>query len=1151
MKFDRLRIVGFKTFVDPTELVIEHGLTGVVGPNGCGKSNLVEALRWVMGETSHKSMRASGMDDVIFSGSGQRPARNHAEVLIRVDNASRTAPASFNDADTLEISRRIEREQGSTYRINGREVRARDVQLLFADAASGARSPSMVRQGQISELIAAKPQARRRILEDAAGVAGLHARRHDAELKLKAAEDNLARVVDVLTHIDGQIDGLKRQVRQAERYRAIAAELRQAEALAHHISWHAAKAAVAAAQRQLDLDTRAVAEATAAQGQAERERAVAQHAIEPLRQEETQASEALQRLKIAREALEGEEKRAQNRIQEVERRLVEIRRDEERAQRLAEDATSSLARLHTEQAAVASEAVDSSIEDDTRLKLSEADARVTESEQVVQTLQMQLAEASAARSAAERAVAEATQRLHRLTTQNAEILKQKAQLEASRGQGADIASLKSALDTATGNLTTAEAYAASVEKRLRAARDHELKLRPQLQEADRDVQRLDTEARTIRKMVDIGTAGRWPRAVDAITVRKGYETALGAALGDDLEASTSSEAPAHWAGANGDGDPVLPEGVQPLAELVKAPAQLLRRLQQVGVVARADGKRTAALLKPGQRLVSREGDIWRWDGFVAAADAPSPAARRLAEKNRLGEIESAAAEAATRREAIRQSVDQSLNAIKATTQEEYEARESARALRKSLDAARETLQLAERRAVEFESRLRAVDDAVARLGDEIVESQKAKAAADDTLAVAADPGDLPQRATEARAISAERRAVAAEMRARLEGLIRDRDLRQRRLQGLQSDIAAWADRKTQAETQTREIDSRLAETAKEREALDGVPAELMARRRTLGVDIEQAEAARKLAADRKAEGETALAVFDRAARETLAALASAREARARSEAQLEAAGERLGTLARDIEESAGVSPEELTRTLGLTQGGDSAPDPVKNDIRLLELRRERDRIGPVNLRADEELSEVEGNKSNLTKEHDELTEAIRRLRRGIESLNAEGRNRLLAAFEVVNAHFSSLFTRLFGGGTAELQLIESEDPLEAGLEILAHPPGKKPQVLTLLSGGEQALTATALIFAVFLTNPSPVCVLDEVDAPLDDANVDRLCDLLGDMAKETDTRFIVITHNPISMARMDRLFGVTMAERGVSQLVSVDLASAERLAEAV
>ncbi|WOJ88278.1 AAA family ATPase [Methylocapsa polymorpha] len=348
MKFTKLRLTGFKTFVEPTDFLIEPGLTGVVGPNGCGKSNLVEAMRWVMGENSSKSMRASGMDDVIFSGGGNRPARNMAEVGLVLDNAERTAPAAFNDSEILEVTRRIERESGSTYRINGREVRARDVQLLFADASSGSRSPAMVRQGQIGEMISAKPQERRRILEEAAGVAGLHSRRHEAEMRLKAAEDNLLRLDDILQQIDVQAKSLERQARQASRYRNLAGEIRRAEALLAMINHAEATSALASAERKFESDTRDVAERTRLQAEAARLQGIAAHDLPGLRDSEAAAGGALQKLILARETLDGEERRAKARIAELERRIAQMTSDLARETALIEDAADVLARLDAE-----------------------------------------------------------------------------------------------------------------------------------------------------------------------------------------------------------------------------------------------------------------------------------------------------------------------------------------------------------------------------------------------------------------------------------------------------------------------------------------------------------------------------------------------------------------------------------------------------------------------------------------------------------------------------------------------------------------------------------------------------------------------------------------------------------------------------------
>src|SRR5512139_3598454 len=345
MKLTRLRLLGFKSFVEPTDFLIEPGLTGVVGPNGCGKSNLVEALRWVMGESSHKSMRASSMDDVIFSGSNSRPARNNAEVAIAIDNSSRSAPAAFNDQDSLEIARRIERDSGSNYRINGREVRARDVQILFADASTGARSPALVHQGRIGEIIQAKPEQRRRVLEEAAGISGLHARRHEAELRLRAAEQNLSRLEDVIGQLAGQIDGLKRQARQAIRYRNVSAEVRKVEATLYYLRWTTANSEVSEAEHAKDLCVREVAERTGAQAEASKRQALVAAQLPNLREAEARAGAALHRLNVARQDLDREEQRAKDRIAELDLRLTQFAADGERERRLAADAEAALARL--------------------------------------------------------------------------------------------------------------------------------------------------------------------------------------------------------------------------------------------------------------------------------------------------------------------------------------------------------------------------------------------------------------------------------------------------------------------------------------------------------------------------------------------------------------------------------------------------------------------------------------------------------------------------------------------------------------------------------------------------------------------------------------------------------------------------------------
>jgi chromosome segregation protein len=437
--------------------------------------------------------------------------------------------------------------------------------------------------------------------------------------------------------------------------------------------------------------------------------------------------------------------------------------------------------------------------------------------------------------------------------------------------------------------------------------------------------------------------------------------------------------------------------------------------------------------------------------------------------------------------------------------------------------------------------------------DRIVETRdeatRAFATAEVALSQAPDLSALEKAILGLSAQVAAERAAAAEARAAQEGLRRETEMRQRRLAAIVAERENWRSRAENADHQIAALSERRAEASAEFDRLSDAPDEIDARRRTLMSQLSEVETLRKAAADRLQEAENRQAELDREATAAIQALAGAREARARAEERLTAADERRRDAEARIQETLATPPHLVIQQTGLASG-DPLPDADDIERRLEKLRIERERLGAVNLRAEEEQKELSERLETIVSEREDIIEAIRKLRQAIQSLNREGRERLLEAFDAVNGHFQKLFTSLFGGGTAELQLVESEDPLEAGLEILARPPGKKPQTMTLLSGGEQALTAMALIFAVFLTNPAPICVLDEVDAPLDDHNVERFCNLMDEMSKSTETRFVVITHNPITMARMDRLFGVTMAEQGVSQLVSVDLQTAEQMREA-
>jgi chromosome segregation protein len=1148
VQFSKLRLSGFKSFVDPTEMVIHPGMTGIVGPNGCGKSNLLEALRWVMGETSAKLIRGSEMDDVIFAGTSTRPSRNLAEVSLVLDNSQRLAPVAFNDHAELEISRRIEREAGSAYRINGKDVRARDVHLLFADASVGARSPALVGQGRIGAIINSKPRDRRAILEEAAGIAGLHSRRHEAELRLKAAEGNLVRVDDVMGQLTNQLNALKRQSRQATRYRNVQGQIRKGEAVVLHLKWLDAEAALQAARADLTAAQAAVAAATEFAAHATNQENAVADQINPLREAEAETAQALHRLVVERDSLALEEKRAREALARLAAAIETIVRDGVREETLLTDARAALERLSIEREDLVSAEADSGLDAET------AEAAVVTAAEQLQAREAELDKANrdlaaveARRHSLERELRDLIARLDRLTQARGQLDQDAQRIADERARAVALADLTEKVEVAYAALEAAEEAVADAEAARAQAHAMESESRESLRLAEAAAGKIAAEEKALASLLAADAGSLWPPVVDALAVEKGFETALGAALGDDLSVPADEAAPVHWATLpDYDQTPALPAGVAPLSDYVLAPAALSRRLAQIGVVDKADGKALHASLSPGQILVSREGDVWRWDGFTAAAEAPTAAAIRLAQRNRLKELaaerqtlEAVAAEARFGFEAAR-------NAAQTAQATEAETRRRVREANDGLNRAREEEARAGREAAAREARANALAESAERIARDIAEVTGARDK------VQAAQAELPARLQleEARAHLLREvealRAAQSQARAARDGLKREVEARRKRLADVTAELQAWSRRAESAERQMSQLVERRTIAEEEREELAGRPEELRDAADALAERIDAAELARRAAADALAQAERGLTDSRRNARAAESEAGSRREARVRAEAGVEQAQIRRGELAERVLEELDCKPDEILAQAELEEG---APLPVLAELeaRLDRLRRERDGIGPVNLRAEQESEEIEGTIGSMTAEREDLVAAIAKLRASIGSLNREGRERLLAAFEQVNQHFTSLFTRLFGGGRAYLALTESEDPLEAGLEIFASPPGKKMQVLSLLSGGEQALTALSLIFAVFMVNPSPICVLDEVDAPLDDANVVRFCDLVDEVAKETGTRFLVVTHHGLTMQRMDRLFGVTMSEPGVSQLVSVDLSRAPEL----
>ena len=859
MQFKKIKILGFKSFVDPTEIVIESGLTGIVGPNGCGKSNVVESLRWCMGETSAKSMRGSGMEDVIFSGTADRPARNNAEVTIFLDNEERKAPSEFNDQTEIQIKRKIEVEKGSDYKINGRDVRARDVQRLFADLSTGAHSPSLISQGRVGALINAKPIDRRSVLEEAAGISGLHSRRHEAELKLKGAETNLQRVKDLMKQLTNQINSLKKQAEQAETYRSISSEINKLEGIVLFLKWSTLKDSFEKSDENLKDSETQIQKYTLQVTQATSEQLRANEKIKPLREKEIEAAAKLNRINLERDTLDQEEERIKDEKRNLENSIQQIISDSEREQFQLEDATKDLATLNS------------------RRDLDNEDKTTEISNEIIDQLKSE----------------------------------------------------KDSLEDKISNL------------------DQEIEQYNQIKNSRRN---------------------EWQNT-----------------------------------------------------------------------------------LINSENLKSRSSTLKDVEGYDNPANWTEIFSKRFYDD--YNEINQKVIEANKTSENAKINYDKANNDAK--------------------NAATLSLQLRE------ELRQKDVEQ---KQSDWMYEFQRLN----------------------------------------------------KTINSSQDQINKLSERKIKSEAELEKISSR--------------PEEIAQRRGQLIETKGFAETERQFASDRLAEADNELKKIEENLRKAQNDLANIRESKGRTEATKELAESRLKELEIESQDKFNSLPINLINTLSINEDLDTMrKNQERTEIRLDRLKQQRETLGAVNLRADLETKEIDDELEKMTTEKDDLENAIKKMRVSIEDLNKEGRTRLLKAFDSVNSHFKDVFVKLFNGGKAHLELVDADDPLEAGLEMMVSPPGKKLQSMSLLSGGEQALTALSLIFAVFLTNPSPICVLDEVDAPLDDANVDRFCGLLDSITEKTNTKFLIITHHALTMSRMDRLFGVTMAERGVSQIVSVDLKKAEEI----
>ena len=927
MDFSKLRLSSFKSFVEPIEIDIKDGLTGVVGPNGCGKSNLVEAIRWVMGEASYKSMRASNMEGVIFQGTQNRPSRNSAEVSLVLNNKDRDAPLICNDAETIEVTRRIEREAGSVYKLNGNDIRARDIQMLFADASTGARSPSLVRQGQIQELIDQKPNERRRILEDAAGISGLHVRRHEAELRIKSAELNIDRLDDILKELSSQIRSLNKQSREAKRYKNLSQKIRESEILLlakNYITFEMVCRENEGKLNSLNVEYQNIVRDISTK---KTEELNAQNTLPNLKENANSSSAELQRLIIQMERFDNDKEQFERRKQDLEDLIMTTNQQLIREEQILEDINYS----------TFDNSKNNNDEDELKIKINKKEKLIFN-------------------------------------------------IEKDINQLTELYADKNALESLIGD--------------------------------------------------SIETSNS---LIEGLEVTPGYEKALDALLGDELYYSLDSANDIYWKKNSIKGKvQSLPKDTQSLSDFVNGSDILNQRLSQTALVSKEKGDILFSELSYGQRMVTKEGDLWRWDGLVVSAGAPGSAAERLGHRNHLIEI-----------------YDSIKNFEKNNGNMEH-LRDQLKIEHKNLSDLKlnfEKYQLDKKNISEIEKRSDLAKDQISILKERIKKFEE-------------ENNDLDQKPE-------------------------DVELRKNELN---EKISSAKKNSNEDNDNLANIENRLRDLVNEIRTLSD--------------------------------------------KESLL-----REKKGRIEVTLETNKIRLSELT-DL-----IKKEHREISVFMDEISVSLNDLNENEIQISidKLKIERDQLGGVNLKAEDEAKEIKERIDDIKIERNDLVEAIKKLKVGINDLNKEGRERMQRAFFEVNEEFQNVFKKFFGGGNAELKFIDSDDPLEAGLEVFAQLPGKKLIEMSSLSGGEKGLVSLSLIFAVFLTNPSPICVLDEVDAALDDSNVEKFCDLVEEISSNVKTRFLVITHHPLTMARMDRLYGVTMQEKGVSQLVSVDLNIAEKI----
>ena len=1140
MELKKIKLHGFKSFEKQTEFEIKKGLTGIVGPNGCGKSNVLDSLQWVMGETSYKNLRGSEMDDVIFSGTDTSPSRNFAEVSVIMSETTNTSDKSKAIGDEYEIKRRIERNSGSKYYINSIEKRAKDVQLFFADNSLGPHSISIVKQGQINQIIESKPNERRKILEEAAGISGLHHRKHEAILKLNATRQNIERLADIISVVGTEMSSLKRQANQAEKFKAIASQIRDYEKELLKIDWRS----IEAKREELDQNIKDIQDNVKniknEIGSREVENNDLGDFMKPIKQEYEILIGDLQQKRSNELNLKNELQYTTEKIITASKQIDQILIDIDREKINLTDQEGQLKDLESKLVEQHKTINDiEKIESNIIQASSDATDSYKTLEKVYNRHLSDVLTMETENKNFEDQIEECQENLKKLSTELENALKDRAYRVVDDSSEKDRDLIVNKQKKIEENLISTLRVIDQCEENKRGIsqdleKNKELSLILDLE--IRQSQKTKKEVEEYLLSIDNPDA-----IVNKIKIADGFEKKVGRVL-NDLEISTLKKGKKFWINANQEFDDEFADCVTPLADLIEGPEEIHIFLKYTGYTEVNETNKIIKLLRPGQQVINANGEMIRWDGFVQKFNTDNeniniPHAKKkitdLSKHIQSNEMKLEILQKDTRK--VSENLEKIINQQSMEKENWKKLIGEQKLLTEKIKELDKKIIIKKDSALSNEIKINSIKENI-KINNRNIESLSSKKINKSEIEKAQN------NLEKAKQDFYNAKTISDIKEANTQNILREKRDLEKNQKDLIENRDSWEVRKSQTESHLMDLNQRLNNSEVLLKSIESEPEKIKQKQSEIELELERSTKKKQDLYKKLDMYEQKYQKNNEKIKSLESDLMKVSEMLIQARTKLENLDDKKIELNDKIRINLGIDSKDLF--------DDTSPSSLDREkvIELLsQAYSQREKIGAVNLTASDQYAEKKEYHEELCRENDDLVSATETLHKGIVEIDREARERLRRSYEKVNSNFKLLFEKLFDGGKAELKLDDNEDILNAGLDIVAWPPGKKPQTISLLSGGEQALTVIALILAVFLENPAPVCILDEVDAPLDDTNVKKFCDTLDDLSKNSNTKFLIVTHHPYTMSRMDRLFGITMAKKGESVMLSVDLNQAEKM----